>query len=127
MKPPYFIDYGAQSPPSPIKRGDAWTVELFTFRSPAGEGAAFWDGLVVRSQLRSAVDGALAHEFDLLETVTEEDGVGILTLQLQIEPVASAAFAPGNCVGDIEVACDVFPNCTLVSFRVPVLSDVTHN
>ena len=126
MRPPYRIDYGSGSDPRVIRRGDAWTVPVFEFRSPAGEGAAWWDGYAVKAQLRASIDGDLLHEFDLGAEVSEEDGIGILTLQLYISAEDSAALSIGPKIGDIEITTDFLPKFTAIAFRVPVVGDVTH-
>jgi len=106
-----------------IRRGDAWVGEIYRIKSDVG--SEFWDNWVAASQLRTASDGTLAHTFALDGSVTEEDGVGILTLNLKIDAVDTATLSAQRYVGDIEVESDFLPKSTLVTFRVTILPDVT--
>jgi hypothetical protein len=117
MITPYAAEYD-------IRRGDAFTGVSFRFKST--EGVSFWDNFEVKAQLRQTPDGALLHEFDLTDAaVTDEDGVGVLTVPLEIEPADTADFDPGKYVGDMELTSDSFPKSTVVVMKVHVFRDVT--
>ena len=110
-----------------IKHGDAFRGGTFVFKSPAGEGAAYWDGHAERAQWRASRDGELIHEFELCAEVTEEDGYGLLTVTLGMDPADTVGLVAGNMVGDLEISSTAFPKQTLVTMRANVLLDVTRD
>lgn len=107
-----------------IRRGDTFIGERFRFKSSLG--TTFWDNFVVKSQLRASLDGAVVYQFDLSSAaVTDEDGVGVLTVDLTAPPASSATLPIGTLIGDLEVTSDRLPKATLVVYRAAVLGDVT--
>jgi hypothetical protein len=108
-----------------FKRGDTFQSGRFIFESPAGAGSAFWANPVVASQIRDK-DEALVQEFTPTITVTEEDGVGIITIECNADPADTQAWPVKTLHGDVEVSSDQFPKRTLAELEIAVSTDWTH-
>ena len=108
-----------------IRRGDAFSAGTFRFLSSSG--TSFWDNFVVKCQLRASPDGTLVHEMVLTSAaVTDEDGVGVLSVPMNITAAATAAFDAGKLVGDFEITSDSLPKSTVITINATVYRDVTH-
>jgi len=110
-----------------IKRGDDFRGGTFNFSGPAGTGAAFWENYAVRAQWRASPDGELIYEHEFSVTVTESDGVGVLSFDLNAPAADTVSFPAGNMIGDIELKSNSLPKTTLVTMRATVIADVTHD
>jgi len=110
-----------------IKRGDDFRGGTFNFSGPAGEGSAFWDNNSVRAQWRASPDGELIYEHEFSVTVTESDGVGVLSFDLSAPATDTVSLPAGIMIGDIELKSGSLPKTTLVTMRALVIADVTHD
>ena len=110
-----------------IKRGDDFRGGTFNFSGPASQGSAFWTGYAVRAQWRASPDGDLIYEHTFSVTVTEADGVGVLSFDLNAPYTATVSFPTGSMIGDIELKSNSLPKITLVTMRATVIADATHD
>ena len=108
-----------------VMRGDYFAGPLLRFKSALGVG--FWGGAVLKSQLRtSSASTSVVHTFDLSGAViTNENGVGVLSVPLFATKLYTINWPASKLVGDLNIESSSLPKTTLAFFRFNVSQNIT--
>ena len=109
------------------KQGDAWPGEAFELKS--ADGVGYWANPVAKAQLRSYPEGALLYTFPFPDPlpVTDQAGLGVLTVGYSMPPEVTRCLSPGTYRGDLVIKSDVQPEYTFVEFTLVITERITRD